>query len=463
MLKFKWVKIILTVLLTVSFVFPYPFSFLPWKIDVEFNMNDAFTDFAEEEIDERKVYCMEKEFDLFNYFGLTYSSDGYCKGHIVFKTLKNETAEEDFFLEPGENMEFFSFVDGVRDAVKHKGIKTISVKNLTGENFELTSVKTFNRKIDDRIVYLSNDYYKIGIDLQWGGALSYLEDLTHNVEAVVKDGHTKVDSNASKRYNVRRANKHVNLINCHDAGRLVQQSYYGPLYMDGYPNGFYEGNDWNYNPVQGGNMYNDTSKIVDYRLTEDTIYVKCRPMDWAMTKEWITPSYMEAWYKIKENSVYAKCRYVDYSGYPECSMGVELPAFYCVEPLNQMYYYSGDDPWLDEALTVEKNLEFWSSNPKSWFYNAKEKWAAFAGEFDDSFAIGIFSAMKLDINIRAGVFGRGTTKSINPSKEGSTSYIAFGSDERIMFRSFEPFEYDYCISTGTVDEIRNNFKEINNK
>ena len=56
--------------------------------------------------------------------------------------------------------------------------------------------------------------------------------------------------------------------------------------------------------MQGGNQYNDHSKIVDLRLSEEEIYIKCRPLDWAKEKEFITPSYMEAWYTIENNNVH---------------------------------------------------------------------------------------------------------------------------------------------------------------
>ena len=464
MIRTIHLKIVSVILSIAVLIFSYPLSFLEWNIDEDLTMNDAFTNLKATQIDDKSVYAVNETFDMFNYFGLTYSSDGYCKGHIVFSTLRNKIAEEDFFLEPGENKEFFSFVDGVRDAVKHKGIKTISVKNLTGENFELKSVKTFNRKIDDRIVYFSNDYYKIGIDLQWGGALSYLEDLTHNVEAVVKDGHTKVDSNASQRYGEQVVNANVNLINCMDPGRLVQQSYYGPREAEGYISGTYNGENWTYNPVQGGNMFCDSSKIVDYRMSDDTLYVKCRPMDWSMTKEWITPSYMEAWYELSDNNVYVKCRFTDFSGYPECSQATELPAFYTIEPLQNFYYYSGNNPWQDEELSVDKDLFFWAEDyQRHSFFNLTEKWVAFAGDFDDSFGIGVYSPSQKDLFALAGIYMRNTTYTDNPAVEGGCSYVAIQYADQLVFKTYSAFEYDYYISTGTVNEIRNNFKEINDK
>ena len=155
--------------------------------------------------------------------------------------------------------------------------------------------------------------------------MSYLEDLDSNVQAVSVDGQIKVDSNASERYNAESVNDNVNLINRNDTGRLVQQSYYGTL---DYDHGVYMDNDWRYNPVQGGNQFNDASKIVDLRVTDTEIYIKCRPLDWAKEKEYITPSYMEATYSLEDGAVHAKCRFVDFSGWVHGCKSQELPAFY---------------------------------------------------------------------------------------------------------------------------------------
>ncbi len=404
-------------------------------------------------------YAIDQNSGLFNYYGVVYSADGYCKGHIVFETFKGETAEEDFFLEPGENATFYSYIDGFLNKAKNQAVKTVSVENITGKNFVMHGIKTFNRKVEKREVFISDEYYKLGIDLQWGGALSYLEDLKNNVEAVKIDGTVKVDSNASKRYNKAAVNRHVNLINKYDAGRLVQQSYYGPMDIEGYPNGtFTDGNKWKYNPVQGGNKYEGCSKIVDIRKDSNTLYVKCRPMDWAMPDEWITPSYMETRYSLSNGTVRVSCRYVDWSGYPTCQMGVELPAFYCVEPLNRFVYYGGDKPWTGDTPDVEPLLDFWAiSYPH---FKSTENWAAFTGEFDDSFGIALYSPLE-DIDYLSGVFERGKTTGKEPSGDFSTSYFAVTQTANPwQFESYKPFEYDFYLTTGTVGEIRENFNSI---
>ena len=164
------------------------------------------------------------------------------------------------------------------------------------------------------------------------------------------------------------------------------------------------------------------------------------------------------------DNIYAKCRFTDFSGYPECNTATELPAFYTIEPLQNFYYYSGDNPWQDEELTVDKELFFWADDyVRHSFSNISEKWAAFAGEFDDSFGIGVLSTGKEDTSILAGIYFRDQSLTADPASEAGCSYMALQNNNGMLFKSFSPFEYDYYISTGTVEEIRNNFKEINNK
>ena len=96
-----------------------------------------------------------------------------------------------------------------------------------------------------------------------------------------------------------------------------------------------------------GWLFFDASKIVDLRISDNEIYIKCRPLDWAREAKYITPTYMEAWYTLEDGLMRANCRFVDYSGYPALTTTQELPAFYCVEPLKNFVYYSGSDAWSD--------------------------------------------------------------------------------------------------------------------
>ncbi|MBO5858027.1 MAG: hypothetical protein J6Q87_07225 [Clostridia bacterium] len=429
------------------------------KYDTDFTItsrvgitNNDFYELSAKDV--KSIDNYEKEF---NYYGVKYASDSYLKCSIVYIVDKEETREE-FFLEPSkEETNFYSFIDNALEKTTAKKVIEFSCQPMNSQkaNVKISGFTVFLREIPKQEVFIETENYKLGVDLLWGGAFSYLEDLNSDVEAVKVDGKIKVDSNASDRYDTRAVNKKVNLINRNDTGRLVQQSYYGTMDAP-YETATFMENEWRYNPVQGGNQYNDHSKIVDVKTTETEIYVKCRPLDWAKEKEFITPSYMEAWYTIENNNIHVKCRFTDFSGYPSIDAEQELPAFYCIEPLNTFVYYDGTEPFSkDNKLCIEDSLGFWAEEgyPK---FTSIEQWSAYRGEFSDSFGIGIY--MPTHDTFLTGVYGRGETDEKDPSSDDPTSYIAVVKTNH--FESFKPIEYDYYISTGTVEEIRNNFNAI---
>lgn len=397
--------------------------------------------------------ALDTECDEFNFFGIKYSSDTYAKGTITYKVNGAERSEI-FFLEPSENGTFFSFIDGVFDNVRASQLTSVCFTSLNSDslNLSVSGIAVFNRETPERVSYIQNSFIRIGVDMSWGGALSYYEDLDSDVQAVSDNGIIRIDTDASQRYGTESLNDRVNLINCHDTGRLVQQSYYGTT---NYEMGFFDGHYCAYNPVQGGNMYNDSSKIVDLRIEEDSIYIKCRPLDWAKEKEYITDSYMEATYTLCDDTLKTQCRFVDFSGYDPASRGQELPAFYGAATMDNFVYYGGSSPWTDGGLSTLDGLDeyLYAHYPSA---HVTEHWGALTGEFSDSFSIGLYipdSELML-----AGVYGTVTEQTENPDISNPTSYLA--GEKEMLFQSFDPIEYDFYITTGTVNEVRNNFKSI---
>ncbi len=412
-------------------------------------------------------YALNYSGTAFNRYVIKYSSDAYVKGELNF----NGTIEE-FFLEPSENGEFSGYIDGFIGGTTRTAITNVSFKPLDKDNmdFTLESIdlsKATNPGDSSGMVYLSDTNYKIGIDLDWGGALTYMEDLTNTVMSSVKKYGTKTTEvdfkskvgTSSWTYNT---SSNVNLINAHDTGRLVQQSYYGTGSYP-YEPGMYGEAVWNYNPVQGGNLYNEASKIVDLKVTTNEIYIKCRPLDWAKEAIDITPSYMEAWYTLEDGMMRATCRFVDYSGYPSVTTTQELPAFYCVEPLNDFVYYSGGEPWSDSNTKINRtDLGFWGTAENQDFI-CNENWAAFKGDDDDSFAIGIYCPGQTLFHTGVYYGGDGSTRcsTTSPATEDPTSYM--GIVDILHFQSYKPISYCYYISTGKVEDIRSDFKTVAQK
>jgi hypothetical protein len=122
----------------------------------------------------------EKEEHEFNKYIIKYTSTDYLKGYIHYSLGRTSHLEE-FFLEPGTNKEFSSLVDGFFNNQKGAKIKKIALNSIKGSsaNFKLVDFKADIVSVPATVVYLENDYHKVGIDLLWGGAINYIKDKTN--------------------------------------------------------------------------------------------------------------------------------------------------------------------------------------------------------------------------------------------------------------------------------------------
>ncbi len=498
-------------------------------------------------------YVFNYSTSAFNRYEVTYKSDSYVSGVATF----NDGKTEEFFLEPSDNGTFGSYVDNLFGGNTYTQVVKIKFTTLDKENgkFELFSLKTVNNGTPEEIISFSNNRtYEMGISLKNGGVVSELYDLGNDVVArtyrTTFNGssieQTRVDTkemfnagiyNSEGTYTGTESEK-VNLINTYDAGRYLQQSYYGtgdkPYIQSKYNNA-----DWPYNPVQGGNAVKEASKIIDYKVTNDYVYIKARPLDWAKWSDdyaknanrtgyeaiwgddYITDTYVEAWYYFQDDIIKVTNRKVDYSGLPEASHSQEYPALYLIEPLNHFVYnnVSAANAWANDSCEAQKNVDYvlpttgtstyWNiksqietgklmniEEPEYWglvqmykdkfqitnyepWVDANENWAAFtASENPNSYGVGLYTdtTTKFYYGIQPEVYqqkageyegsvGEVTNdpayrhaKTITPTSELATSYIA--PTDTAVFKSFEPTEFTYYLATGTASEIREDFRDI---
>jgi hypothetical protein len=244
------------------------------------------------------------------------------------------------------------------------------------------------------------------------------------------------------------------LINQADTGRLVQQSYYGTYSNGEYVSGTYNNATWPYNPVQGGDVGNNASRIIDVVVKGNSIYIKAQPRDWAVAKS--TPSYMENVYSLVDNFVRVDNRFIDYSGWEHRYAQQELPAFYTVSYLDNFTYYGGTSSWTDAPLTSRNDLQFWGDAKyhDSCIFKMKgnntETWCAWTNT-KSGYGIGLFVP-----NIDVFLAGRFSYNGSKDSKNGATNYVAPLNIIKLV--SYHPIEYSYMITTGTLASIRNTFK-----
>ena len=365
----------------------------------------------------------------FNRYTIKYSSDTPVRGTVKY-SCGNKITEEEFYLPKGEKAEFSSLLELFGDGKNATHLEEIDFAPISGSgNIELFDIKTESiKQQDEKIIYMENARFRVGIYLSWGGGICYFEDK--------QDGDDSVS----------------NLLNMHDTGRLVQQSYYGTGSAP-YERATYNSTLWSYNPVQGGDQYGNKSRLVDYSISEDglSVYIKCQPLDWAKNNE-PTPSYMENTYTLYDNYLAVDNSFTDYSGYTHPSSHQEVPAFYTISYLSEFTYYAGTNGWTGDTLTTLKDLPFWAGNASAYHpCLSDEKW--FAWTAANGFGIGIY--VPIAQQIVAGRFSYDGSKSDHAA---STNYVAPLITKKMV--SFETFSYSYAITSGTLEEIRSVFAQI---
>lgn len=371
----------------------------------------------------------------FNRYTFTYNASEPLLVTVNYLVMAEDgtvsTKADEFYLEAGENATFSSLLPDYfkgEYACGFDGMTLTSVKG-TEASFELLGISTDRQRIYASGTYfLENDRYRLGVLLQWGGGISYIEDKQDGDEGL------------------------GNLINRADTGRLVQQSYYG-VSSSKYHEAMYGGNVWSYNPVQGGDQYGFASRIVDIRLSEDgkSLYIKCRPMDWAQ-RNMPTKSYMENTYTLTDGGIVVDNRFVDFFyGMKHGKHHQELPAFYTISYLGVFHYYNGSQPWTGGDYETLPNEEFWAGRGSAYHNIVKgntETWAAWTDAA--GYGIGLYVP---DIEIM--LAGRHAYNGSKDPANGGTNYVA--PLRTMEIKCFEPWEYSYVIACGSIDEMRGTF------
>ena len=381
--------------------------------------------------------CFAEEF---NRISLSYRSTAPLHIYLTYSAKSGEKKTDDYYLEEGEGV-FSGLITDYLDKKKGTDLSSIRIDTCEGVSaeFSLGHVKT--EKIEayvgafgSKTFYIDNGRFKLGVDMGWGGTINYLEDLTAKVDGL------------------------TNLVNKHDTGRLIQQSYYGTGAIEGvFEWGSFNGSDkWPYNPVQGGGQKNSASRLVDVHVGENYVYIKAQPMDWGKVG-YITPSYMENWYILEEDYIRIDNRFVDFSGWDHPYAGQELPALYTVSYLDTFIWYGGIKPWTGDAVSSRDDLNFWGDSKYVGDCtfpireNNSETWCAWVNT-DIDFGIGLYVP-----NVDRLKAGRYVYNGSKDATNNATNYVAPYNTMQLV--SFVPLEYSYLLTTGSAEEIRATFVE----
>ena len=374
--------------------------------------------------------------DNFNRFTIHYSASAPMKITLNY-TEKGEKLADVFYLEAGEK-EFSAVNPRFMVKVNGSNIESMQIDTCedTSAEFMLYDLKTETISVPASQQYIKGSRYTLGIELKWGGAINHVEDKECPMADV------------------------TNMCNKHDEGRLIQQSYYGVFYYaDQYVEGGYQGVEGvAYNPVQGGDVNKRDSRIIDFKIEEDRIYIKAQPLDWPL-KESYTPSYMENEYVVKDDYIEVFNRFIDFSGWKHPVLDQELPAVYTVNCFDTFVWYDGGKPWTGDKLST---INDWSkidpnTNKSSHYIQLKEPntetWFAMING-EAQYGLGIYVPNVDRVLTMRYLSGQ---KGSNDAKGNPCSYVS--PLNRIAIKSFEPIEYSYLMVAGSIDEIRETFTQ----
>lgn len=265
---------------------------------------------------------------------------------------------------------------------------------------------------------IANDSIEVGVSKDFGGAITWLA----------------------------LAGSDRNLINNHDKGRQVQQSYYAGERLDRTDEGQSKSwSPWPWNPVQAGDAHGNKSKVLEARSDGEEIYTKVQPMLWDMNNE-LSQSHYETWIRLKDNTVHVRNKLTcfrdkgDRWGVRESNQ--ELPAVYTIGALSTLYTYDGDAPWTNAPLTIIEPKPYPGYPWPSW--TGQEKWAANVNA--EKWGVGVYTPIAE--RFVGGFHGD------PPGETGDacTGYIS--PLKKVTLKHNSVFEYEYYLIVGELDEIR---------
>ncbi len=191
------------------------------------------------------------------------------------------------------------------------------------------------------VLQLDNGTVRIQLDLNHGGAISYLSlsDSTNN------------------------------LVNTPDNGRYIQQTYSAST-------------SWSVN--QAGIVVGNSSVVLDTSSSNGTLYVKTQPL---LSNTDTAQAYIEEWITLDGNVVHVQNKLTIFSNDPSWTVvphWEESPHAFISNNLKNQYAYSGASPWTNGALTeIPVGGAGWD------FYNATEHWCAAVD--NNNWGLGIFN------------------------------------------------------------------------
>lgn len=264
--------------------------------------------------------------------------------------------------------------------------------------------------------FLENDLIKVGANLDYGGSIGFLADQRRG----------------------------ENVVNTHDPGRWIGQSYYaGPIpFGTAHP----AWKNWPWNPVSAGDVYGNASQLLEAGNDGKTLYIKSIPLQWALKN---TPGdcVFETWIVLDGRCVHVRNRLTnqrpDRKQYP--AMDQETPAVYTIGKLHRLMTYKGDQPLSEAPIQEIPRKAAIDGRPQWTSFDATEHWAALVD--DDDWGLGI-----IQLNAQRFLGGFYGDRTSGGSLDDPTGYMSPVCQEILDHNII--YEYRYTLVLDSLANIR---------
>lgn len=227
-----------------------------------------------------------------------------------------------------------------------------------------------------------------------------------------------------------------NLLNHHDQGRFVQQSFYGD--EDGT---LWNKQPWRWNPVQGGDWKGSPAKLLSFKAETNSIYARSMGRHWSGCVD-MPDVIFEEWISLTGRVAHVRYRMTYTGDKAHAVRDHEIPAVFVEPDLDTLVLYDGDKPWTSGALS--RSRPGWPNESRKF----TERWAAYVDK--GNFGIGAF--VPAATNLTCYRFGEGG------SERGACSY--FAPLIRFGIKPGMAFDYNVYLAIGSSSEIRDEFRKL---
>ncbi len=290
--------------------------------------------------------------------------------------------------------------------------------------------------------WLDNGTIKVAVDKTYGGSIVYASPSASD----------------------------TNMVNIHDKGRQIQQSYYAGKRLNRQAEGQSpRWSPWPWNPVQAGNFKGDQSIVLKFEVIENgrVLHTKCQPRLWDMNEE-LAKCYFSQWMQYEEgmdnvvrvtNTVECFRDKNDLWG-PPVNASQELPAVYAIRNLSRLVIYDGDNPWTDDTPT---KVQYGPNDHWIWVKRRPtEPWAACVDP-KTNIGFGVYSPAGAGNTWNMGWVPKGKRqdKARGTEYSGPTMHFAPLANWKLGYDTHRTFRY--WIIIGHLKDIRARVYELHRR